>query len=123
MTRSTARRFERLPRATVGELEVPIATGFLARFLGLAHLEREEAGAGLLIPRCRSVHTFGMRFALDLVFFDEDLSPIDVRLRVPPRRVARARRAAMVLELPAMSAKRSGGRGWAGEKIGSGPTG
>ena len=27
-------------------------------------------GAGLLIPRCSSVHTFGMRFALDLVFLD-----------------------------------------------------
>ena len=106
-----ARRFERLPRATVGELEVPVATGLLARFLGLAHLEREEAGAGLLVPRCRSVHTFGMRFALDLVFLDEALSPIEVRPGVPPRRVARARRAAMVLELPAMSVKRRAGRG------------
>ena len=38
--------------------------------LGLAHLDRDRGGAGLLIPRCRCVHTFGMRFALDVVFLD-----------------------------------------------------
>lgn len=107
----TAGRFDRLPRAKFGDLEVPVATGFGARLLGLAHLEREEAGAGLLIPRCRSVHTFGMRFALDLFFLDEALSPVEVRRGVHPRRVARARRAAMVLELPARSVKRRTGRG------------
>ncbi len=94
-----------------GELEVPVATSARSRLLGLAYLDREHAGAGLLIPRCRSVHTFGMRFALDLVFLDEGFSPIEVRRGVLPRRVARAGRAAMVLELPATSEKPSAGRG------------
>lgn len=99
---SSAGRLARLPRARVGDLEVPVATGFRARLLGLAHLDRAEAGPGLLIPRCRSVHTVGMRFALDLVFLDGCLAPIEVRRAVPPRRVAWAR-AAAVLELPAPS--------------------
>ena len=107
---SPPRRFAGLPRTTVGGLEVPLATGFRTRLLGLAHLDREEAGAGLVIPRCRSVHTFGMRFALDLIFLDEDLSPVEIREGVPPRRVARARQAAMVLELPATSVKRRASR-------------
>ena len=65
------RRLQRAsaPAESVGR-EVPVATGFRARLLGLACLDREEAGPGLLIPRCASVHTFGMRFALDLVFLD-----------------------------------------------------
>ncbi len=72
-----------------------------ARLLGLALLDREAAGPGLLIPRCGSVHTFGMRFALDLVFLDRDMEPLSVRRRVPRRRIAIERRARAVLELPA----------------------
>jgi uncharacterized membrane protein (UPF0127 family) len=98
-----ARRLSRLSTTTIAGREAPVASGFRARFLGLAHLDRDRAGPGLLIPHCRSVHTFGMRFVLDLVFLDESLAPIEVRRAVPPRRVAWARGAAMVLELPAPS--------------------
>lgn len=93
-------RLRQLPIASVLGRPVPVARGPRARLLGLAHLDRERAGAGLLIPRCRAVHTFGMRFALDLVFLDRDGKPLSVRLDVPPRRVAANRRAAAVLELP-----------------------
>lgn len=79
---------------------VAIAKGPRARLLGLARLDRDEAGAGLLIPRCSSVHTFGMRFALDLVFLDRNGRPLALRRAVPPRRLAFDRRAAAVLELP-----------------------
>jgi uncharacterized membrane protein (UPF0127 family) len=81
-------------------LAVPVATGFRARLLGLGGLDRGEAGAGLLIPHCSSVHTFGMRFALDLVFLDGEGRPLAVRHRVPPRRFASYRGAAAVLEIP-----------------------
>lgn len=97
---SLARRLRRLPTATILGREVPVAAGALARLLGLAHLDRERAGPGLLIPRCRSVHTFGMRFALDLVFLDREGRPISFRRAVPPRRHAWDRRASAVLELP-----------------------
>ncbi|MGH2991099.1 MAG: DUF192 domain-containing protein [Solirubrobacterales bacterium] len=73
----------------------------LARLLGLAVLDRERAGPGLLIPRCRSVHTFGMRFALDLAFLDRNGAVISRRFSVPPGRVVLQRRAAAVVELPA----------------------
>lgn len=97
---TVSRRLRRLPTATVLGREVPVAGGLWARLLGLAHLDRERAGAGLLIPRCASVHTFGMRFALDLVFLDDDGRVSSVRRGVQPRRFARDRRAAAVLELP-----------------------
>jgi len=78
-----------------------VAVGFRARLLGLARLDRVEAGAGLLIPRCASVHTFGMRFALDLYFLDADCKPIAIRREIGARRLVSCRGAHAVLEVPA----------------------
>ena len=93
------RRLRDLPSTVVLGREVPVASSFRSRLLGLAHLDGDEAGAGLLIPRCSSVHTFGMRFPLDLVFLDRDGRPCSSRREVPPRRFAWDRRAYAVLEL------------------------
>jgi uncharacterized membrane protein (UPF0127 family) len=92
-------RLRRLPRSTVLGSEVPVARGLRGRLLGLALLDRDRAGAGLLIPRCSSVHTFGMRFPLDLVFLDET-GAVEIHLRVHPRRIVSCPRAAAVLEFP-----------------------
>lgn len=97
---SVAPRLDRLPTATLLGYEVSVATGLRARLLGLSYLDQGRAGTGLLIPRCSSVHTFGMRFLLDLVFLDESWRPLSVRWDVPPRHFASERRAAAVLELP-----------------------
>lgn len=83
------------------ELErVPVATGFRTRLLGLSRRDRAEAGPGLLIPRCASVHTFGMRFPLDLFFLDGEGRVLSVRRQVPPRRIVWRRGARYVLEIP-----------------------
>ena len=92
-------RFRGLPRAEVLGREVPVATSFVSRSLGLSLLARERAGQGLLIPRCGSVHTFGMRFALDLVFLDAEHRPLEVREAVGPRRFVCCPGAHSVLEL------------------------
>ncbi len=99
-----APRLRELPSMTILGLVVPVATGPRARLLGLAHLNRNEVGTGLLIPRWSSVHTFGMRFALDLVFLDGDGRPLAFRRAVPPRRLAGEPRAAAVIELPTAAA-------------------
>jgi uncharacterized protein len=98
-----APRLSHLPVATALGLEVHLARGLRARALGLAHLERERVGRGLLIPRCSSVHTFGMRFPLDVFFLDAEGRVISVRRRVPPRRVVWQRGAAAILEIPSPS--------------------
>ena len=95
-----ALRLRALPWRRVLGREVPVATGFGARLLGLSRLSREAAGPGLLIPSCSSVHTFGMRFALDLFFLDGDGRPLAVRRRVRPRRFVSHRGARAVLEIP-----------------------
>lgn len=94
-------RFRGLGRERVLGLQVVVATSRRSRLLGLAHLCPEAAPAGLLIPRCRCVHTFGMRFALDLYFLDEEGVLVERRLAVPPRRLAICGKASAVLEIPA----------------------
>jgi len=100
MVKSTAGRLRGLPVVVVLDLEVPIATGPWVRFLGLSHLDREKAGPGLLIPHCSSVHTFGMRFPLDLYFLDKEGAVVEVRRDIPKRCLAICRHATSVLELP-----------------------
>jgi uncharacterized membrane protein (UPF0127 family) len=94
------RRFHSLGRTRILGSEVPVASTFPSRLLGMALLRREHAGEGLLIPRSRSVHTFGMRFRLDIVFLDGADRVLELRRAVPPNRVARCPGAMAVLELP-----------------------
>jgi uncharacterized membrane protein (UPF0127 family) len=96
-----ATRFGQLPRLKIGSQTVPVATGVRSRLLGLTLLDRADTGPGLLIPRCAAVHTFGMRFALDLHFFDGTGAILAVHRAVPPRRFVRCRGAVAVLEVPA----------------------
>jgi uncharacterized protein len=74
--------------------------------LGLAFLDELPPGRALRIPRCSSVHTFGMRFPLDIVFLDAEGSPIRVAREVPPRRALRCRGARCVIETRAGDADR-----------------
>ena len=55
----------------------------------------------LFIAPARSVHTCGMRFAIDVVFLDDRLRVVRVVRALRPWRVASSRRARAVLELPA----------------------
>jgi uncharacterized protein len=96
-----ARRLRRLPVRPVLGRPVPVAAGRRSRLLGLAWLQREGAGEGLLIPRCSSVHTFGMRFPLDLYFLSPKGEVIEVRRAVPRRRIVSCPGADAVLEVPA----------------------
>lgn len=95
------RRFHSLALRVVAGNEVPVASGIRARLLGLALLDREAAGPGLLIPRCAAVHTFGMRFPLDVYFLGPGDEILDLRRAVPPRHLVAHRGAVAVLELPA----------------------
>jgi uncharacterized protein len=93
-------RLRGLERRDILGFEVPVATTPLSRLLGLTLLDREHAGPGLLIPHCRSVHTLGMLFHLDLIFFDRDGRVIEIRRNVAAGRVVRCPAADAVLELP-----------------------
>jgi uncharacterized protein len=78
---------------------VRIAASKRDRLRGLALL-REPPAEPLLIPCCRSVHTFGMRFELDLVWLGELGQVLRVDRRVGPGRLRSCRAACAVLEVP-----------------------
>jgi uncharacterized protein len=77
-------------------MDIRVARG-VERLVGL--IGRRSACAALLVPRCRSVHTFGMRFALDLVWLDACGAVVRVDRGVRPCRVRSCRAARSVLEL------------------------
>jgi len=93
-------RFRPLERVRLFGFDVPVATTRRTRLLGLALISRDRAGPGLLLPRCRSVHTFGMRFPLDLVFLDDEDRVVEIRRDVPVWRIVRSSDASAVLEVP-----------------------
>jgi len=82
--------------------EVMPATGILQRMRGLLGYPRLGAGRGMYIAPCNAVHTFGMRFPLDLVFVDREMTVCRVTRRLPPNRMAAGGpRAAGVIEVEA----------------------
>lgn len=95
-----APRFRRLERRRLQGVEAAVAGGPISRLLGLAFLDRKLAPEGLLIPRCRSVHTHGMRFSLDLIFLDAEERPIVAVCEVPAGHRVRVPKARSVLEIP-----------------------
>ena len=78
------------------------------RRVGLLKKEKLEPGEGLWITPCESVHTFFMKFAIDLVYLDREKRVRKIRHAVPPWRISGCLAAHSVLELPAGAAAASG---------------
>ena len=75
-----------------------VAATARARLTGLAGLPGMPAGRALWLPACRSVHTFGMRFALDLVWLDAAGAVLRIDAGVQRRRLRTCLRARSVVE-------------------------
>ena len=72
-----------------------------SRKKGLLGRDSLPEGTALIIAPCQGIHTFSMRFAIDVAFVAKDGRVLKVRQAVPPRRIAVALRAFAVIELPA----------------------
>ena len=98
-------RLDGLPgRDLSGGLRVAEADSRAARMQGLARLDAMPERLALHIPRCRSVHTFTMRFPLDLIWLGKDGSVVRIDPAVPPRRLKTCLRARSVIEANAGTA-------------------
>jgi hypothetical protein len=71
------------------------------RRTGLLKHHRLDPGHGLWIVPCESVHSFFMKFAIDLVYLDRDKKVRKIRHRMVPWRVSACLTAHSILELPA----------------------
>jgi uncharacterized membrane protein (UPF0127 family) len=112
-------RLDRLPaRRVAGGRVLHEAAGTRARLLGLVALGALPPAHGLWLPRTRSVHTCGMRFALDLLWCGADGTVVRIDGGVGPGRVRGCRAAAGVVEVAAGAGPR-----WAAALAGSGTMG
>jgi uncharacterized membrane protein (UPF0127 family) len=83
-----------------------IADGFFSRGRGLLGRARLERGHGMLIRPTWSVHTAFMRFAIDVLFLDRQLTVVGIERRLRPWRAAMQRGAHSALELAAGESER-----------------
>jgi uncharacterized protein len=89
-----------------GGLVLHVARAFGERRRGLARMEPMPEDRALRILKCNSVHTVGMRFALDLVWLARDGRVLRVDRDVAPRRVRTCLRAGSVVEARAGAGER-----------------
>src|SRR4029079_8921152 len=100
-------RLDGLPgRDLPGGLRVAEAQSRAARMKGVSKLDEMPATTALHIRRCRSVHTFTMRFPLDLIWLDKAGHVVRVDPQVPPRRLKNCFKARSVIEARGGSADR-----------------
>ncbi|HEY4378665.1 MAG TPA: DUF192 domain-containing protein [Acidimicrobiales bacterium] len=86
-----------------GEAVGPLEVARTHRERGRGLLGRDGIEGALLIERTRAVHTFGMRFAIDVAYCDADLRIVRVVTLAPHRLGPWARRARCVVEAEAGS--------------------
>lgn len=91
-------------RGTVVAQAADVADTSAKRRTGLLKHERLEPGDGLWIVPCESVHTFFMKFPIDLLYLDKRHKVRKIRNAVPPWRLSACLSAHSVLELPAGTA-------------------
>ena len=81
---------------------VAVANSFWRRLRGLLALGPLQAGEGLLLLHCDSVHTVGMGYPIDVAFLDAEGRIVNCIAALAPWRVGRGEEGAVhTLELPA----------------------
>jgi uncharacterized protein len=98
--KKTVRAVNRSRGTVLGE-HIRVADSTLTRIVGLLGEPGLQPGDGLLIDPSQGIHTWGMRFPIDVVVLDDDLSTIGLRHCMGPFRMTRLFwKGAVVIELP-----------------------
>jgi hypothetical protein len=98
-------------RGTVLGVHIRVAENALSRAVGLLGQTRLDPGGGLLIDPSSGIHTFGMRFAIDVVALDRQLRVRGVWENLGAFRIAGLSwKTSCVLELPVGAIRDSGTR-------------
>lgn len=94
-------RVTNLTRGTLLADRADIADTSAKRRTGLLKHSGLEPGEGLWIAPCEGVHTFGMKFPIDVIFLNRKRKILKIRPNMVRRRIALSLLAHSVLELPA----------------------
>lgn len=97
-----------LTKRTIVAQDLKVADTFGKRLRGLMGRSELLQGEGLLITPCNSIHTFFMRFPIDVMFIDERRFVVHLIPSLKPNRLSPlVRTARSVVELPAGTITRS----------------
>jgi uncharacterized membrane protein (UPF0127 family) len=78
------------------------ADTFFKRLKGLMFSKSLPAGHGLLIRPCQSIHTYFMKYSIDVLYLSNDFEIVGLDETLKPAKVGKyQKRAHSVLELPA----------------------
>jgi len=77
------------------------ANSFWKRMIGLLDRKAVAEGEGLLFDRCYGIHTFGMRFSIDVLCLDRSFRVLRTIPDLHPFRACLLNKAVFVVELPA----------------------
>lgn len=61
---------------------------FFGRLVGLLSRKGLKDGEGIILNPCTQIHTFFMRFDIDVVFISKDFKVVAVRENMPPWRMS-----------------------------------
>jgi len=96
---------------------VTVADTRASRRQGLLGRDSLAEGEALMLLPCSAIHTFFMRFAIDVIFVDRDNRVVRTMSRMRPWRIAITWRAHSVIELPAGWLDTLARRGAAGHAV------
>lgn len=64
--------------------KITIANSFFSRLFGLTIKANISESEIFLIPNCKRVHTFFMRFPIDVIFLDKDFNILSIEANLYP---------------------------------------
>jgi hypothetical protein len=94
-------RVVNLTRHSLLATQLEVADSAPRRNKGLLGRKQLAPGEGLWIVPCEAVHTFAMKFSIDLVYLDRNHRIKKLTNAVPPWRISACLTAHSILELPA----------------------
>jgi uncharacterized membrane protein (UPF0127 family) len=101
-------RIINLSRNTILAEEAVVAKTLTSRLKGLIGRSSLAKGEGFIIPRCGSIHTFFMRFPLDVIFLNHHNHVVKLSREIKPFKLLDCPfRGKVTIELPAGTIKAS----------------
>lgn len=94
-------------RGTVLAEACLVANTSATRRTGLLKHQSLPPGEGLWIAPCEAVHTFGMKFDIDVLYLNKNKKVVKIRAAMPKSRMSFCLTAHSVLELPSGMARQT----------------
>lgn len=88
--------------------EIKIADTYFRRMLGLMPVKVLAEDKGILLKPCKQVHTFHMKYAIDVIFLSKDNSILHIENNLVPNKVTKYyKQAYSILEMASGKVKKN----------------